>query len=318
MRINFVAQNKSFFLTKDTDITNQEILQVSKVQDFIALGKFRLASLVVFSAALGYLIALESISHFNWIQFSLLIIGGFLVTGASNAFNQVWERKLDAKMERTKNRPLAAERLTITEAIVFAVLIGVLGEICLFQLNFLSGVLGFLAMFLYVMVYTPLKTISPVAVFIGAFPGSIPPMLGYIAVTGQFGLIPGILFLTQFFWQFPHFWAIAWKIHDDYLKAGFKLLPSAKGKTKASAFQIFVYSVAMIPIGILPSIQILPDVPPICNVYAMPILAALGLLFAIPGYYLYKTLEMKYAKQLMFASFIYLPVAQLIYYFFKL
>ncbi len=309
---------KKPILTKDTDITNQEILQVSKVQDFIALGKFRLASLVVFSAALGYLIALEEISMFNWVNFSLLIIGGFLVTGASNAYNQVWERNLDIKMDRTKNRPVAAQRLGIAEALVFATIIGIIGEICLFQLNFLSGVLGFLAMFLYVMVYTPMKTISPIAVFIGAFPGSIPPMLGYIAVTGEFGLVPGILFLTQFFWQFPHFWAIAWKINDDYAKAGFKLLPSKKGRTKASAYQIFIYSAAMIPIGILPCIKILPDVDPICNMYAMPLLGALGLLFAIPGYKLYKTMEMKYAKQLMFASFIYLPVAQLAYYFFKL
>ena len=259
-------------MTKDTDITNQEILQVSKVQDFIALGKFRLASLVVFSAALGYLIALEEISLFNWVNFSLLIIGGFLVTGASNAYNQVWERNLDIKMDRTKNRPVAAQRLSVTEALIFATVIGLVGEICLIQLNFLSGVLGFLAMFLYVMIYTPMKTISPVAVFIGAFPGSIPPMLGYIAVTGEFGLVPGILFLTQFFWQFPHFWAIAWKINDDYAKAGFKLLPSAQGRTKASAFQIFIYSAAMIPIGILPCIQILPDVDPFCNIHSMPLL----------------------------------------------
>lgn len=309
---------KKSILTKDTDITNQEILEISKVQDFIALGKFRLASLVVFSAALGYLIALENITAFNWVNFSLLIIGGFLVTGASNAFNQVWERNLDVKMDRTKDRPVAAKRLGITEALIFGTVIGVVGEICLFQLNVLSGILGFLAMFLYVMIYTPMKRISPIAVFIGAFPGSIPPMLGYIAVTGEFGLIPGILFLTQFFWQFPHFWAIAWKINDDYLKAGFKLLPSAKGRTKASAFQIFVYSAAMIPIGILPCIQILPDVPPLCNMYALPLLGGLGFLFAIPGYKLYMTMEMKYAKQLMFASFIYLPVAQLAYYFFKL
>lgn len=309
---------KKSILTKDTDITNLEILEVSKVQDFIALGKFRLASLVVFSAALGYLIALESISAFNWVNFTLLIVGGFLVTGASNAFNQVWERNLDVKMDRTKNRPVAAKRLGITESLIFAAIIGIVGEICLFQLNVLSGILGFLAMFLYVMVYTPMKRISPVAVFIGAFPGSIPPMLGYIAVTGEFGWTPGILFLTQFFWQFPHFWAIAWKINDDYLKAGFKLLPSAKGRTKSSAYQIFIYSAAMIPVGILPCIQIFPDVPPMCNMYALPFLGALGFLFAIPGYKLYKTMEMKYAKQLMFASFIYLPVAQLAYYFFKL
>lgn len=290
----------------------------SKIQDYIALGKLRLASLVVFSAALGYLIALKSFSEFVLIDFVALIIGGLSVTAASNAFNQVWERNLDIKMDRTKNRPVAAGRLTVREGLMFAFISGIVGEIMLFMLNPLSGTLGLLAMAMYVLLYTPLKTISPIAVFVGAFPGSIPPMLGYIAVSGEFGLIPGILFLTQFFWQFPHFWAIAWKINDDYIKAGFRLLPSTEGKNKSSAFQIFFYSFAMIPIGILPCVQLTPDSSPICSLYGLIVLVPLGIMLAIPALKLYRTMEDKYAKQLMFASFIYLPVAQLAYYFFKL
>lgn len=305
-------------LAEKSEIINSEVVNYSKIQDYIALGKFRLASLVVFSAALGYLIALSSLADFDWIDFTALILGGFFVTAASNAYNQIWERNLDIKMDRTKDRPVAAGRLTISEAIIFASVTGLVGEILLFMLNPLSGTLGLLAMAMYVLLYTPLKPISPIAVFVGAFPGSIPPMLGYVAVDGEFGLIPGILFLTQFFWQFPHFWAIAWKLNDDYLKAGFKMLPSAEGKNKISAFQIFFYSFVMIPIGILPCVKLTPAMEPICSIYAMIVLIPLGVLLVVPALKLYRTLEDKYAKQLMFASFLYLPIAQLTYLFFKL
>lgn len=305
------------FLAEKTDIINSQVTQQSKVQDFVALGKLRLASLVVFSAALGYLIALSDLSKFDLVQFTALIIGGFLVTASSNAFNQVWEKNLDIKMDRTKERPVAAGRLSVGQGIWFAVLTGVIGEVLLFMLNPLSGALGLLALAMYVLLYTPLKAVSPIAVFVGAFPGSIPPMLGYIAVTGEFGLFPGILFLTQFFWQFPHFWAIAWNINDDYLKAGFQLLPSKAGRTKGSAFQIFFYSALLIPVGILPSIQFTPDMDPMCSIHAIWILIPLGIMKVIPAMRLYQTLDKKYAKQLMFASFIYLPVAQIAYYVFK-
>lgn len=305
-------------LAENANIISTKATQYSKTQDFVALGKLRLASLVVFSAILGYLIALPSLSRFDWISFLALVFGGFLVTASSNAFNQIWERNLDVKMDRTKNRPVAAGRLSVREAVIFSILAGVIGEVFLFMLNPLSGALGLLAMAMYVLLYTPLKTVSPVAVFVGAFPGSIPPMLGYIAVTGEFGWFPGVLFLSQFFWQFPHFWAIAWNIHDDYLKAGFQLLPSRSGRSKANAFQIFIYSAALIPVGILPCIQLTPDMAPMCSQYAVLVLIPLGLMKTIPAMRLYQTLDKKYARQLMFASFIYLPVAQLAYYFFKL
>ncbi len=290
----------------------------TKMQDYVALGKLRLASLVVFSAVIGYFIALENASFLNVVSLVYVVIGGFLVTASANALNQVWEKDLDLKMDRTKNRPIASGRLSAMQGIWFAVLTGLAGEAMLFQLNLISGLLGFLAIFLYVFVYTPLKTISPIAVFVGAFPGSIPPMLGYIAVTGEFGIIAGILFLTQFFWQFPHFWAIAWKINDDYQKSGFKMLPYASGRSKKSAFLIFVYAMAMLPIGVLPCLSFSPDVPAMDSIYALVILAPLSLVMIIPAFKLYKTLEMKYAKQLMFASFIYLPVAQISYLIFKI
>lgn len=277
-------------------------------RDYVALGKFRLASLVVFSAVIGYFIAP---GPYAFTEVLFLISGGFLVTASSNAFNQVWERHLDIKMDRTKDRPVAAGRLSVVEGLVFAVITGLVGELCLFYLNPLSGLLGLLALLLYVLIYTPLKTISPIAVFVGAFPGSIPPLLGYVAATGSFGFEPGMLFLVQFFWQFPHFWSIAWKIHDDYTKAGFYLLPSRGGRNRMSAFHIFVYSAAMIPVGILPWVF------DMTNDVSMVFAILFGVALTIPAYKLYKTLEMKYAKQLMFYSFVYLPLIQLLYLFTK-
>jgi heme o synthase len=294
-------------VTKESNITAPGATALL-IKDYIALGKFRLASLVVFSAVIGYLIAPGPYSFYEII---LLIGGGFLVTASSNSFNQVWERDLDIKMIRTKDRPVAAGRLTVWQGILFGIATGAVGEICLFALNPLSGILGLMALVMYVLIYTPLKTISPIAVFVGAFPGSIPPLLGYVASTGKFGLEPGMLFLVQFFWQFPHFWSIAWKIHDDYTKAGFYLLPSRSGRTKSSAFSIFIYSAGMIPVGILPWLY------DMTNDISMIIALALGTFLTIPAYKLYKTLDMKYAKQLMFYSFAYLPLIQLLYLFTK-
>jgi len=320
--------NKSMYICKLIEIKilekesvntiDLEAIAPTKMQDYVALGKLRLSSLVVFSAVIGFFLAVEDASSFNVLSLVYVIVGGFLVTASANALNQVWEKDLDLLMDRTKNRPIASGRLSTTEGFWFAILTGLTGEAMLFQLNIMSGILGFLAIFLYVFVYTPLKTVSPIAVFVGAFPGSIPPMLGYIAVTGEFGVIPGILFLTQFFWQFPHFWAIAWKINDDYKKAGFKMLPYSSGRSKKSAFLIFFYAMVMLPVGVLPCLTFSPDVPAMDSVYALIILAPLSLVMIIPALKLYKTLEMKYAKQLMFASFIYLPVAQISYLIFKL
>ncbi|GAB5539750.1 MAG: heme o synthase [Salibacteraceae bacterium] len=280
---------------------------IGKLGDYAQLTKMRLASLVVFSALTGYFFALDlaeaSILHILW-----LVVGGFLVTGASNAFNQIIERDLDKLMNRTQDRPIPDGRMEVNEALVVAGVSGIIGLLILwFGLNPLSGILGALALFSYVAVYTPLKRVGSIAVFVGAFPGAIPPMLGYVAATGDFGLIPGVLFAAQFMWQFPHFWAIAWKAHDDYSKAGFKLLPSGQGRGHTSAMYILLYTIFLIPISLTPIIFTEMDWMRMVTVS----IAGFGFLwFAIE---LYRKRSDDAALKLMFASFVYLPIIQLLY-----
>lgn len=278
---------------------------VSRVKDYAALMKLRLATMVVLSAITGYLFATSQIV---WVDLLFLMVGGFLVTGASNGFNQVIERELDKKMDRTANRPVAAGRMSVLEAMLVSSLTGIIGIFFLYYfLNPLSAILGGLALFIYAAIYTPLKRYTPFAVFVGAIPGSIPPMLGWVAYTGEFGLIPGILFAIQFIWQFPHFWAIAWVLDDDYKKAGFRLLPSAGGRNKASAFQTVTYSLFLIPMsltlwmfGVAGSIYLVTAV-------------VLGALMVLQASKLFFSLEIKDARKLMFMSFIYLPLVQIAY-----
>jgi protoheme IX farnesyltransferase len=279
---------------------------VAKARDYALLTKFRLSFLVVLSALLGYFFA---DAPFSAVQLLALIAGGFLVTGASNAFNQIIERELDARMSRTAQRPLPAGNMSVQEATIAAALMGFVGILILwFLLNALSGVLGLLALLMYVALYTPLKRKGPIAVFVGAFPGAIPPMLGYVAHTGQFGLIPGLLFATQFIWQFPHFWAIAWKSHDDYLKAGYYLLP-APNKGRSNALIIFLYTLFLIPISLVPVYFVNHPWP----VGGIVLLA--GVLFAMYAWMLYKNPTDKPALNLMFYSFVYLPIVQIAYLF---
>ena len=281
----------------------------SKVSDYASFIKLRLASLVVFSAVLGYMLAVPSI---DWTVLSILCVGGFLVTGSSNGFNQIIERDLDKLMDRTKDRPLAAGRMSVTEAFIVASLTGIVGVGMLFYLNTLTGVLGGLALFSYVAIYTPLKRITPWAVFVGAFPGAIPPMLGWVAATGTFGLEAGILFALQFMWQFPHFWAIAWKINDDYLKAGFKLLPSPEGRDQLSAFLILLYTLFMIASSFLPILF------GMAGLGAAVVIGIAGILMLVPAINLYRKNAMKSATKLMFASFVYIPLVLFALYFDKL
>ncbi|MBI3135805.1 MAG: protoheme IX farnesyltransferase [Bacteroidetes bacterium] len=293
-------------VTKEQVITKE--ISTSKVKDYVLLLKFRLATLVVLSAVAGYFFAEGA---FN-LQFVYLVVGGFLITGSSNGFNQILERELDKRMHRTANRPIPAGRMSVTEAFIISAVCGVLGLIMLFQLNHFAGILGLLALVMYVFLYTPLKRITPWAVFVGAFPGAIPPMLGVVAVTGEFNLLVGIMFLIQFVWQFPHFWAIAWVLDEDYARGGFSLLPSRGRKNKASAFQIVAYSFLMIPVGILPwFLDYTGDLSLIVGTIA-------GLWFFLIAYRLYLNLEDKAARALMFASFIYLPIIQFLYVFDKI
>jgi len=270
----------------------------------MALAKFRLTFTVVISSALGFAIAP---GPFNIQIFLLLVSGGFLVTGAANGFNQVIERDSDRLMKRTKNRPLPSGRMGVNEALAYATIMSLTGLTLLAFINLLSVVLGFLALFIYVVIYTPLKKISPIAVFVGAFSGAIPPMLGYIAATDQFGLAPGILFAVQFIWQFPHFWAIAWVGDDEYKKAGIRLLPSKGGRNSASAYQILLYSLFLIPVSLLPWAF------GISGVWSAIVVSILGLAFAYLAFIHTRKLENKSALMIMFASFIYLPLVQLLY-----
>lgn len=293
-------------LAEETAIEKQGI--ASRIKDVAALMKLRLAFLVVLSAIASYFFMGGAFD----LRFLWLVLGGFFITGASNGLNQVIEKDLDKKMSRTSSRPIPSGRMSTTEAYIISSLFGITGAFMLFQLNYFSGILGVLALFLYVFAYTPLKRISPWAVFVGAFPGAIPPMLGAVAVTGEFGLTAGILFFVQFMWQFPHFWAIAWVLDEDYAKGGFSLLPSKTRKSKASAFQIALYSFLMIPVGLIPWVL------EMTGIISMIVATVLGIWFFFISYRLYLNLEDKTAKALMFASFIYLPALQFVYVFDKI
>ena len=294
------------------DTVAEKTQSTSKIKDYALLLKLRLAFLVVLSALSGYLFVGGA---FN-LHFVYLIVGGFLITGSSNGFNQLIERDLDKKMNRTSNRPIPAGRMSVNEAFIIATLTGIIGAVLLFQINYFSGILGLLALVMYVFIYTPLKRVTPWAVFVGAFPGAIPPMLGVLAVTGTFegenGLIAGLLFFIQFVWQFPHFWAIAWVLDEDYAKAGFSLLPSKQRKSKRSAFHIMTYTLFMVPVSILPwTLEWTSDITLVVATLA-------GMWFFLKAYVLYMRLDDKSAKKLMFASFIYLPIIQFLYVFDKI
>jgi protoheme IX farnesyltransferase len=268
------------------------------------LGKFRLATLVVVSAGLCYAMGGENETTEGLLW---LIAGGFLITGASNGFNQVLERNLDRLMDRTKNRPIAAGRMSPEAGIFISSLMGIAGFLILyFKLNALSGWLGLAAMLMYVLVYTPLKQYTPIAVFIGAIPGAMPPLLGWAAATATVGKEGLMLFTLQFVWQFPHFWAIAWMLDDDYRKAGFRLLPSSGGRDKASAFQVLIYTLGLIPLSFTPILL------NFAGAAATVFLLAIGGIFTLQALTLYRKCEMKDARALMFGSFFYLPLAQII------
>jgi protoheme IX farnesyltransferase len=276
--------------------------QVKMYMDFV---KFRLSALVILSALSGYLFVG---ANKGW-EIALLMIGGFLVTAASNGSNQIWERELDVLMNRTSNRPLPLGTMSVKHGLFIVTLCLLPGLWMLYQLNLGSMLLGLAAFVSYVFIYTPMKRISNWAVFVGAFPGAIPPMLGAVAGSDSFGLVPGVLFFVQFVWQFPHFWAIAWVIFDDYKQAGFSLLPSKTGRSKNSAYLIAAYSLALIPFTLLPWFM------GWCGTLTLVIGGILSVLFFFVSYKLLLTLETADAKKLMFASFIYLPIIQFLYVF---
>ena len=277
------------------------------ITDFLQLTKFRLAISVVFSSLAGYLLAADKIET----QVLLgLFFGGFSMVGASNAFNQLIEKNKDSLMSRTQNRPLPGGRMSNITAFTIATVLAFLGILILQYINYKTALFGVLSVFLYACIYTPLKSVTSLAVFVGAFPGAIPFMLGWVAATGSFGIEPGILFMIQFFWQFPHFWAIGWMVDDEYKKAGFKMLPTGS-PDKTTAFLIVFYSLWTIIISILPYTRYTGDLN-------LSIQAAIALIL-IGGYFLYFAFKLmhqktkKAARNLMYASIVYISFLQIIY-----
>ena len=283
------------------------IKQRSLFSEILILIKHRLSLSVVFSSVASYLIAFEVFSLYTLM---LLIFGGFFVVGASNGFNQIIERKRDALMTRTQNRPLPTGGLSLSQAILVCVILSFLGLFILYIINFRTAFFGFLSMIIYLAIYTPLKPITPLSVFFGAIPGAIPFMLGWVAVTNQFSIETGILFMIQFFWQFPHFWAIGWVSHDDYLKGGFKMLPSGK-RDNSTAFQIVFYTIWMILVSTLPYFSFTGDFT--ISFYSLILILVSGCFMLFQAIRLMKYKDKQNAIRLMYTSIFYLSFIQIIF-----
>ena len=278
----------------------------ARIQDYVQLTKFRLSSLVVFSAAMGYIIAMGR--EFSWFSLFVLSVGGFLVTGASNTFNQIIEKDIDKLMTRTMNRPLPTGRMSVSEAYIAGFAMAISGVSLLWiGLNPLCGILSLISLLLYALVYTPSKKLTPFSVLIGAIPGAFPPLLGWVAGRNEIGMEALVLYAVQFIWQFPHFWAIAWVLHDDYSKAGFKMLPTGQGRTKGSAFQTLVYTICLIPMAIFPVVF------GFVGIIATVLMIITGMIFTYQALQLFNKCDIQSAQRLMFGSFFYLPVIQIIW-----
>jgi protoheme IX farnesyltransferase len=277
----------------------------NKVKDYLQLIKPSLSIMVVFSAVISYLLA-PKIVEYDWMMIGLLFLGGMLVTGSANAINQVQERDTDAMMKRTSTRPVAAGRMSVGEGWAFAIITGVLGVFILgFFFNWLSAGIAAFSLFLYAFVYTPLKKVSAISVLVGAFPGALPCLIGWAAGADELSLGGWVLFGIQFLWQFPHFWAIAWVAHGDYSKAGFKLLPKEEGPTKATALQTIIYSLLLVPIGLIPYYI------GMSGMVSLVIVTLMNLFLVFQCIRLYRENDAKAARRVMFSSYLHLPVVLL-------
>lgn len=283
---------------------------LTRVKDYSQLLKPNLSGMVVFSSVIGYLMAPNI--HFVWNDMRMwfnvvtLFLGGMLVTGGANTINQILERDSDALMKRTRTRPMPDGRMGATEAWVFAAFTGILGALLLgYQFNPLAGGVSFFSLLLYAFVYTPMKKIHPVAVLIGAIPGALPPLIGWVAATGELSAGGWVLFTLQFFWQFPHFWAIAWVAFDDYSNAGIRMLPTKERETRFTAIQCILYSLVLVPMATVPRYVGLSGSA------GMWICMICGLMYLAASIAFYIKNDYKSARRVMFASFIYLPVVLL-------
>lgn len=275
-----------------------------KLKDYQQLMKFTLSFTVVFSSVVCYLLVPGV--EFDIISVLLLFVGGLLITGAANAINQIAEKETDAIMKRTSNRPVASGRMTVDEAATFSVVAAVFGFFIIgLWFNWIAAGISAFSLFLYGFIYTPLKKIHSIAVLVGAIPGALPCLIGWAAGDPELGIGGWILFSLQFFWQFPHFWAIAWVSHEDYSKAGFRLLPSRGGPTKYSAVQSILYSVLLIPIGVLPFVF------GMSGLVSMIIILIANLVMLWFCIRLFREMDVKSARRVMFGSYVYLPVVLL-------
>ncbi|OFY65897.1 MAG: protoheme IX farnesyltransferase [Bacteroidetes bacterium RIFCSPLOWO2_02_FULL_36_8] len=275
--------------------------------DYKNFIKLRLTFLVVFSAGFGYMYGMKD-KFIQWNQFLTFLVGGFLITAASNGINQIIESDLDKLMLRTSDRGLPSGRMSFVRAYILVFLMAIAGILLLWDFGILTCVLSITALLFYAFIYTPVKKISSFATLLGAFPGAVPPLLGMIAATGSFSRDAFILFLIQFIWQFPHFWSIAWVFDEDYNKAGFKVLPAGSGKSKANALQICIYTFLLLPISFIPLYY------GMCDTTTTMLIFFAGIIFFIQSLILFKKLSPKAGYRLMFGSFFYLPLIQIFLY----
>ncbi|MFC4722507.1 heme o synthase [Geojedonia litorea] len=286
---------------------NSAISVTSIISDFKEITKIRLSVSVVFSSIAGYLLGAQTVDFYTLL---LLAFGGYFMVGASNAFNQIIEKDLDALMDRTKNRPIPAGRMSVNTAFIIASVFTILGIITLYIINPRTAMYGAISIFLYTCVYTPLKTKTPLAVFVGAIPGAIPFMLGWVAARNDFGIEPGTLFAIQFLWQFPHFWAIGWFLFEDYKKGGFFMLPTGK-QDKGTAVQVIMYTIWTILVSIIPVFGVTGDLS--LSIVGAILVFALGLFMLYYAFELFKKRTVKAARQLMLASVTYITLLQIVY-----
>jgi len=287
--------------------TKSSVSNVSVITDFKEITKMGLSISVVFSALAGYLLGAETV---DFITLVLLAFGGYFMVGASNAYNQIIERELDVLMDRTKNRPIPSGRMSVRTAFLVATSFTLAGLAMLYAINPKTAMWGAISIFFYTCAYTPLKTKTPLAVFVGAIPGAIPFMLGWVAARGGFGIEAGTLFAIQFFWQFPHFWSLGWFLYDDYEKGGFYMLPTGK-KDKGTAVQIILYTIWTVIVSVIPVIGFTGDLK--LSVIGAVLIFILGIVMLVYAFRLFQLRTVKAAKQLMLAMVSYITLLQIIY-----
>jgi heme o synthase len=284
---------------------------MNKIKDYFQLIKLSLSIMVVFSSVISYLLA-PKIVEYDWWMILLLFAGGMLVTGSANAINQAVEKDTDAMMKRTAKRPIAAGRMSVQEGWAFAIVSGALGVYILGNyFNWLSAGLAAFSLFLYAFIYTPLKKVNSIAVLVGAVPGALPCLIGWAAGDDKLSTGGWVLFALQFFWQFPHFWAIAWIAHADYSRVGFKLLPADKGPTKFTALQTVIYSLLLLPVTLIPYFVGMCEYNSVAGIMGLVLIAVANVFMIMRCMNLYQKMDVPSARKVMFGSYMYLPVVLL-------